>query len=194
MTIYFISDLHLHASRPENTMRFLRFLKEIADKATALYILGDFFEVWVGDDQWHVNTPEDHDTQVIQALTQYTAQGIPTYFMHGNRDFLIANKFAATTGCTLIPDPYIIEFNDTRYVLTHGDTLCTRDLAYQRFRRMVRNPIFKMLFLCLPLKLRRKIAGGIEIKAREHKQEPLRLQMLSKKLQIKMKMNMINMT
>lgn len=187
MTIYFISDLHLHASRPKTTELFLQFLKETAKKASALYILGDFFEVWVGDDQFQTNDKsthtqlsmqlpipnkskndfDDHDAQVIKALSEYTEQEIPVYFMHGNRDFLIAQEFALATGCTLIPDPYLVTLYNENYVLTHGDLLCTLDTAYQRFRRIVRNPLFKTLFLCLPLKWRRKIAGNIREKSQE---------------------------
>jgi UDP-2,3-diacylglucosamine hydrolase len=167
MTIYFISDLHLHASRPAVTDLFFRFLKETAKEASALYILGDFFEVWVGDDQNSEDDFASHDARVIKLLAEYTAQGTPVYFMHGNRDFLIARKFAERTGCTLIPDPFIVKLYNESFVLTHGDLLCSKDIAYQRFRLLVRNPLFKKIFLSLPLSWRMKIAGNIRAKSRD---------------------------
>lgn len=167
MTTYFISDLHLHASRPLITERFCKFLLQEAQNAEALYILGDFFEVWVGDD-----IQDPHDIYVMEALIDYINKGIPVYFMHGNRDFLLGKRFADKTGCQLISDPYPIELHGKRYVLAHGDTLCTLDVKYQRFRRFVRHPIIKGIFLSLSLAWRKKIAGHIRIKSSEERDRP----------------------
>src|SRR5437016_4978520 len=104
MSSIFISDLHLHESRPENTERFFRFLKEEAQGAKALYILGDFFEAWIGDDYI-----SDHDQAVINALAEYREAGHPVFIMPGNRDFLMGGSFAKLANCTLIPDPSVIE-------------------------------------------------------------------------------------
>lgn len=155
MSVFFISDLHLHSSRQNTTNRFLQFLKEDAKNAEALYILGDFFEVFVGDDGL-----DAHDKQVMQFLAEYAAR-VPTYFMHGNRDFLISDRFLNNAGITLLQDPHLFELYGKRIVLMHGDTLCTKDVQYQRFRCFVRNPIIKWLYLSLPLTLRQKIAGNI---------------------------------
>lgn len=165
MSTFFISDLHLHVSRPAITERFLKFLSEKAKFARALYILGDFFEVWIGDD----NLSNPHDDRIITALKDYSNSGIPVYFMHGNRDFLIEKQFAKASGCHLISDPHLAVIDGQRIVLTHGDALCTLDIPYQRFRRFVRSPFIKWLFLSLPLMLRQKIAGGIRAKSIEEK-------------------------
>ena len=156
MVTLFISDLHLHASRPHITERFFKFLKEQAPKAEAVYILGDFFEVWAGDD--HFN---EHDTSVINALADFSKTNILVYFMHGNRDFLIGQRFAKLAKCILIPDPTVIELYGNRVLLMHGDSLCTLDVSHQRFRKFSRNPIIRWLFLFLPRSLRSKVAGEI---------------------------------
>jgi len=127
----FISDLHLDASRPAITELFLTFLRTEATQAHALYILGDLFEAWIGDD----DPAPEHQT-VIAALHELNAQGVELYFMHGNRDFLIGADFAAHSGCTLLADPTLIDLYGTPTLLMHGDTLCTDDIAYQNFRRM----------------------------------------------------------
>jgi len=152
MSLFFISDLHLQSSHPEITDRFLQFLAIDAKNAKALYILGDFFETWIGEDGLN-----PHDQKIMQALANY-ANHTPTYFMQGNRDFLISAETLKHYGVTLLNDPHLLEFDGKRILLMHGDTLCTKDFAYQRFRRFVRHPFITRLFLNLPLFIRKKIA------------------------------------
>lgn len=154
MTLFFISDLHLSAKRPKTSALFLKFLKTEAKKAQALYILGDFFEAWVG-----IVYNDVHDTQIMEALKVYTQTIGPVYFIRGNRDFLIDQSFTNKTGCKIIADPTVIEHQGKRVVLTHGDQLCTLDIAYQRFRRVVRHPFMQWVFLNLPLFVRQTIAN-----------------------------------
>jgi UDP-2,3-diacylglucosamine hydrolase len=143
MSTLFISDLHLCDFRPSITQRFLEFLEsETTKNCEALFILGDFFEVWLGDD----NTDPHYQT-IIQALAQFTQQGPPVYFMQGNRDFLIGKRFAKETGTHLISDPHLVELYGERVLLMHGDSLCTSDIAHQRFRKIVHNPIIQWIFL-----------------------------------------------
>ncbi len=140
----FISDLHLCESRPELGELFFDFLKNTAATADALYILGDLFEVWLGDDQL------DHDPlsrQVADALRMFTTGGVTTYFMRGNRDFLIGERFAHEAGITLLNDPTLIELNGQRCLLLHGDTLCTDDVSYQAFRTQARDPAWQAAVL-----------------------------------------------
>jgi UDP-2,3-diacylglucosamine hydrolase len=150
---YFIADLHLTDERPAATGRFFRFLQEEAAGADALYILGDLFEAWIGD---------DHDEQVAHAaalrIKALVDTGTPVYFMHGNRDFMLAARYAARSGMTLLADPARVELYGTPTLLMHGDTLCTDDLAYQTFRRRVRRPWVLALLRLLPHALRRKLA------------------------------------
>ena len=151
---YFVADLHLTDERPAATGRFFRFLQEDAASADALYILGDLFEAWIGD---------DHDEQVahdaarrIRALVD---AGTPVYFMHGNRDFMLAQQYAALSGMILLSDPTRIELYGVPTLLMHGDTLCTDDIAYQAFRRRVRRPLILTLLRHLPLALRHRLAN-----------------------------------
>jgi len=162
---YFISDLHLDPRQPRQIDNLKQFLQGAALEAEALYILGDFFEVWVGDDDL---TPVHLD--IMAALQAYTAQGIPTYFMHGNRDFLVGKRFARSTGVTLLPDPTIIECYGRRILLMHGDSLCTRDIQHQRSRRTMHNKLYQKAVLCLPLWYRRRKAQQIReaSRARHH--------------------------
>lgn len=153
MHTLFISDLHLHAERTAMTDIFLAFLKNQAPQADALYILGDFFELWIGDD-----APSAYADRIIDALHSLSEQ-IPVYFMHGNRDFLIGPDFLKRSGCTLLSDPYCLELYGESILLTHGDLLCTTDHSYQRYRRIMRHPFIQMLLLHLPLKLRKKLSG-----------------------------------
>jgi len=153
MTTLFISDLHLDPERPDITGQALDFLRTEARDAEALYILGDLFEAWVGDDD-----PEPEKRRVIAALRQLRDGGLPCYFMHGNRDFLVGEGFAAESGCTLLPDPTVIELYGTPVILMHGDTLCTDDHQYQAFRSMVRNPDWQRAMLARPLPERLALA------------------------------------
>lgn len=142
MSTLFISDLHLSNQRTEITQTFLYFLDNHAPTAEAIYILGDLFELWIGDD---VSIPEYQI--ILDGLARLTAQRVPVYVMHGNRDFLLGKEFEQKTGCKILDDPTIIDLYGTSTMLMHGDTLCTDDVDYQDFRRMVRNPDWQQGFL-----------------------------------------------
>jgi UDP-2,3-diacylglucosamine hydrolase len=159
----FASDLHLDSSAPEAIDQFLSFIRDYASSADALYLLGDVFETWVGDDE-----SERDKTRVCQALHALTSRGVPCFFLHGNRDFLLGRDFASRTGGTLLPDPVVAEFDGERVMLTHGDALCVDDLAYQELRTVVRNPDWQRRFLSLPLEDRERIAGQARKGSREH--------------------------
>lgn len=152
----FVADLHLTAERPEDTGRFFHFLDQMAQGADALYILGDLFEYWVGDDD--LNNAVARDTAL--KLKALASSGTPVYFMHGNRDFLIAQRYAAKCGMSLITDPIVIDIYGTPTLLTHGDTLCTDDTRYQQYRQWVRKPIIQKVLQWLPLKVRHALAGS----------------------------------
>jgi UDP-2,3-diacylglucosamine hydrolase len=143
MTTLFISDLHLTAERPAITELFLRFLRDEAAHAQALYILGDLFEYWIGDEAGAAaeNAP------VIAGLRALTDAGVPVHFMQGNRDFLVGGGFANATGCTLLPEAVVIDLHGRPTLLMHGDTLCTDDTEYQRFRQFIRDPALVREFL-----------------------------------------------
>ncbi len=136
MATLFISDLHLCAQRPVVIGLFLDFLRQRAARAEALYILGDLFEYWIGDDA--INDAEF--ASIVDALHTLTQGGTPAFIMHGNRDFLIGTDFEKASGCHLLPDPTLIDLYGERVLLMHGDTLCTDDVAYLDFRRVVRDP------------------------------------------------------
>jgi UDP-2,3-diacylglucosamine hydrolase len=150
----FISDLHLDASRPHVTRFFLKFLERDARDANALYILGDLFEAWIGDDD-----NDAHHRAVMSALRSFTSSERPCLLLRGNRDFLIGADFCAETGVQLLAEPTVTNIAGERVLLMHGDTLCTDDHDYQAFRRRVRNPRLQALFLALPLSIRRLIAA-----------------------------------
>lgn len=162
---FFISDLHLQASQPQITRLFLQFLQESAHKADALYILGDLFEAWIGDDDL-----SPFNTQILQALRAATQSGLPVYFMRGNRDFLIGRAFAKQTGVTVLNDPTVIELYGVRTLLMHGDSLCTLDKKHQRMRRLTSNRFCCWLGTQLPLSLRRKLSVLWRSKSRQHHQ------------------------
>lgn len=163
MINFFISDLHLEESRPDIAAIFLNFLQGYARQAGALYILGDFFESWIGDDDL-----SGFNLGIIQALQQATAKGLPIYFMHGNRDFLIGKKFLRATGCKLLPDEYRVEVCGSPALLMHGDTLCTEDFPYLKFRKKSRNWFFQQLFLLKSLQARIKIAANMREKSKAY--------------------------
>lgn len=148
----FISDLHLSPQRPDIIQAFFRFLDHTAHDAEALYILGDFFDAWLGDDD---DTPEF--LQIIKKLRDFT-QNTPTFLMHGNRDFLIGDTFAHNTGVTLLPEPHLITLNQLPTLLMHGDSLCTLDLDYMAFRKMVRQNEWQQMVLAKPLNERKALA------------------------------------
>lgn len=145
MSTLFISDLHLSGERENITELFIQFLEERASKADALYILGDLFEVWPGDDM----IQPDYQ-QSISKMKELTENGLPLYIMQGNRDFLMDKAFANVSGAILIEDPTIINLYGTPTLLMHGDTLCTDDIDYQKFRTMVRDPHWKTDFFSKP--------------------------------------------
>ena len=151
MSALFISDLHLTEERPEANERFIAFLEEKARNADALYILGDFFEYWIGDD----DLGEPFNAIVAGLLGDLSRKGVQVRLMHGNRDFLIGERFCAATGAKLLPDPSVVEIQGVKTLLMHGDTLCTDDLEYQAWRRQARDPVFQASFLAKPVAERR---------------------------------------
>ncbi len=151
MATLFISDLHLCPGRPGATRLFLDFLAGPARAAEALYILGDLFEYWAGDD----NLDDPFNAEICAALRTLSDSGVPLFFMAGNRDFLVGDVFAQTAGLDLLPEPALIELADATTLLLHGDTLCTDDAAYQAFRAEVRSPGWRQSFLALPLARRK---------------------------------------
>jgi len=163
MSLLFISDLHLDEDRPDITAGFKEFLAEYAPKAEQLYILGDFFEVWLGDDH-----ETSFNTEVIQALAEIK---VPKFIMHGNRDFLLGPVFCEQTGCELLPDPTVIEYADKPILLMHGDSLCTQDTEYMRVRQMLRNPDVQKDLLSKSLEERAAIAKGARKQSKEHTRE-----------------------
>lgn len=162
---YFIADLHLSENQPHLTRLFLDFMQQQAPDAEAVYILGDLFDFWIGDDE---QSPLIE--QVKEQIKRLTDKHIPCYFIHGNRDFLVGKRFAKACGLTLLPTYQVLNLYGQKTLLCHGDTLCIDDLAYQRFRRKVHQPWRQWLFLCLPLKVRLKIAQKIRHKSQQDKQ------------------------
>lgn len=150
--VFLISDLHLCASRPRTTKLLLNFLGTTAREASALYVLGDLFEYWAGDDAL---AEDAHARLVVAAFQQLAESGTPVFVMHGNRDFLMAQQFALAAGATLLPDPVEVMVGGRRVLLTHGDALCTDDVAYQAFRQQVREPGWQKAFLGQALEARR---------------------------------------
>jgi UDP-2,3-diacylglucosamine hydrolase len=153
MSTLFISDLHLEAERPDIGEQFIEFLKTDAMEADDLYILGDLFEAWVGDDD-----PNAHYAKIKMAIRRVVDKGVPVYFMHGNRDFMIGRQFANETGVVILDDPYPITMYGQKALLSHGDAMCTDDVQYQRVRVMTRNPDWQASMLAKPLKDRLLIA------------------------------------
>ncbi len=166
MTILFISDLHLDDKRPETTELLKRFLRDEATKADALYILGDLFEYWLGDD-----VPSKCSLEVAEQLRHLSDQGVSCFFMHGNRDFLLGQKYAERTGMQLLPGQFVANLYGEQVLLMHGDSLCTDDLAYQQFRKMVRNQDWQKSFLARSPKERLQIALQARDASAEHKGE-----------------------
>ncbi len=156
MATLFISDLHLDHERPATTQLFLAFLRQQAVGAEALYILGDLFEAWIGDDD-----DAELGCQIADALKTLADNGVPIYFIHGNRDFLLGQDFAECSGIQLLPEAAVIELYGTPTLIMHGDTLCTDDVDYQAFRRQVRSPQWQAQILALPLPQRRLMASQL---------------------------------
>ena len=162
---YFIADLHLSENRPHLLALFRQFMQEQAPEAEKLYILGDLFDFWIGDDE-----QSNLISEVQQLIRHLTEKGVPCYFQHGNRDFLIGKKFANACGLTLLPTYQVIDLYGTPTLLCHGDTLCVDDVKYQHYRKKVHQKWRQWLFLHLPLKVRLKIAEKIRAKSRQDKQ------------------------
>lgn len=160
--LLFIADVHLSATRPALTALFRRFLARDAAAAAALYILGDLFETWIGDDD-----PSALGTEVAAALRQLSATGVALYVLHGNRDFLLGAHFATASGAQLLPETSVIEIGGAAVLLLHGDTLCIDDVAYQALRAEVRNPLWQEQILRLPLEQRRALAGNLRESSRQ---------------------------
>ncbi len=149
----FISDLHLSAAQPAMVTLFCHLLTDCIGQLDALYILGDFFDSWVGDD-----ITDATSQRLIAALAAAHNQALPLYLLPGNRDFLLGKRFSQQSGCQLLPDEYVVNLYGMPVLLMHGDTLCTQDVTYQRFRRFSRRALPQTLFLLLPAALRRRIA------------------------------------
>lgn len=162
----FISDLHLCTDSPHTTRLFHHFVQNVAPPAEALYILGDLFEYWAGDDD--LNTPFHLD--IIRALQTLSQQGTHIYIMRGNRDFLMAGKLADACNATLLADPTLLDLYGTPTLLTHGDALCTDDTDYQNFRRMVRDTTWQQQFLAQPLLQRKAQIEQLREKSKAEKQ------------------------
>ena len=159
----FISDLHLDGARPDITEQFLAFLGHEAVHARRLYILGDLFEAWIGDDD-----PDPDKRRVVAALRQLTSSGVACFVMHGNRDFLLGRRFCTETGTQLINDGTVIEIDGRKVLLMHGDTLCTDDHAYQRLRRIVRNRLVQWILRSLSLSRRQRLAARMRAGSKAH--------------------------
>ena len=157
----FVSDLHLDSTTPAAITTFLHFIEEEARRSSGLFILGDLFESWIGDDD-----EDPSRRRVCNALRGLTAAGVPCRVQHGNRDFLLGAGFTARTGCELLPDPFTLQAGARRFVVSHGDALCTDDLSYQRFRGVARNRIIQRLWLALPLAARRGLAEALRRRSR----------------------------
>ena len=159
--ILLISDLHLEEGRPDITRAFLGLLAGRARTAESLYILGDFFEAWIGDDAM-----SPFQRSICQALRALSDSGTKVFLMHGNRDFMIGKAFCKAAGCTLLKDPSVVNFNGEPVLLMHGDSLCTRDEAYMRMRRYLRHPLTLWVLRHLPLSTRHKLARKLRSESR----------------------------
>lgn len=160
--ILLVSDLHLEPQRPDLVRAFLHLLETRARGAEALYILGDLFEAWIGDDAMGA-----FEQEIATALRQLADSGTALYLMHGNRDFLIGKAFCRQAGCRLLPDRHIADFQGRRVLLMHGDTLCTRDEGYQKLRRILRNPLTLFVLRHLPLASRQQLARKLRSESRQ---------------------------
>lgn len=165
MTTLFVSDLHLTPRRPQIAGQFFDMLQGEARRADALYILGDLFEFWVGDDAAGVLGY----APVIRHIRDLAESGVPVYFMHGNRDFLVGSRFAADAGCEILADPTVIDLYGEPVLLMHGDFLCTDDVEHQKFRAMVGDPEWQRSFLEKPVEERMKMAESAREQSGRHK-------------------------
>lgn len=162
----FVADLHIGPERPQTTRIFEDFARRTAPQAEALYILGDLFEYWAGDD----DLTDPHHAAVANALAELSRSGTAVFIMHGNRDFLMAGDFAHAAHSSLIPDPTLIDLYGTPTLLMHGDTLCTEDTAYLAFRARVRQAAWQMEFLARPLAERKAEIEALRQRSESDKQ------------------------
>ena len=190
MSILFISDLHLSPSRPDITHCFVHFMQTEAIHAKALYVLGDLFDFWIGDDD-----PSEFAQQIKAQFHALTQQGVACYFVHGNRDFLLGSRFERETGVICLEQETIIELYGQTAVILHGDTLCTLDTRYQAYRKKVHQPWLQWLFNALPFRLKKRIVGKVQSDIREDRQQkpedimdvtPSEVQKVMKKHQVKL--------
>lgn len=165
MVTYFISDLHLEKGFPTITEKFTQFLHEKASQADALYILGDFFEAWIGDDD-----DDPFALSILKELSDLASKGIPIYFIRGNRDLLVGQEFATKTGCKVLDDPSVIDLYGTPTLISHGDIYCIDDLAHQAFRQQLLNPLFRQMVAQKPLAERRAIAKELRQRSKDRMQ------------------------
>ncbi len=163
----FISDLHLSAEHPESAQLFLRFVQDIAPRADALYILGDLFEAWAGDD----DLEDPVHQRVLSALQKLSSGGTRLYVMRGNRDLLMGPEFERASGAILLPDPTLIDLYGKPTLLSHGDRLCTDDQAYQAGRRQVEDPAWQRQFLAQPLAARKAFIAQLRARSQQEKQK-----------------------
>jgi UDP-2,3-diacylglucosamine hydrolase len=159
----FVSDLHLSEERPEANERFIAFIEDKARQAGALYVLGDLFEYWIGDD----DLGEPFNAVMAGFFAGLVRAGVPVFLMHGNRDFLMGERFCRATGAQMLADPAVVDLDGVKTLLMHGDTLCTDDLDYQAWRRTARSPAWQQEFLSQPLEARRRTVGALRDKSRE---------------------------
>ncbi len=166
MHTLFISDLHLSPVRPDITQCFSQFMRTEARQADALYVLGDLFDFWIGDDD-----PTPFAQQIKAEFQQLTASGVPCFFIHGNRDFLIGQRFAKETGVTLLEQETVIDLYGTPTVILHGDTLCIEDVRYLAFRAKVHKPWLQWIFNRLPYVLKKRIVKRVQSDIRSDKEQ-----------------------
>ncbi|MCG9596985.1 UDP-2,3-diacylglucosamine diphosphatase [Vibrio sp. Isolate25] len=165
MTTLFIADLHLSPTTPDITDCFIRFMREEAIHADALYVLGDLFEFWIGDDD-----SSDFANQIRNEFRHLTSSGTPCYFTQGNRDFLVGKRFAKQTGVTLLGDETVIDLYGRKTVVLHGDTLCTEDVKYLQYREKVHQPWLQWIFNRIPMFIKKKIVAKVQSDIRSDKQ------------------------
>jgi UDP-2,3-diacylglucosamine hydrolase len=163
----FISDLHLSGERPAINARFFAFLREQAARASSLYVLGDLFEYWIGDEELEAADGDPLGRQVAAAFAALARQGVSIALMHGNRDFLIGQRFCEASGARLLQDPAVEKIGGARTLLMHGDTLCTDDVDYQAWRRTARSREWQAGFLAKSLPERRTLLQALREKSKE---------------------------
>lgn len=166
MATLFISDLHLTPSRPDITESFTKFMDTQAVQADALYVLGDLFEFWIGDDD-----DSDFSIAIKNQFKALVESGVPCFFIQGNRDFLVGKRFEKETGMTLLDEICVIDLYGERAVILHGDTLCTDDIKYQAYREKVHKPWLQWIYNRLPLSLKKKIVSKVQSDIGEEKKE-----------------------